>query len=125
MNTPKRINFSTVSNPVGPYSHAVEHNHTLYISGLTAIGTPQQSGSIEEQCLTVFALLNSMLAEHGADLKQLVKVTLYLTDMNQLKRLREVLFSQYGDELPASSAVEVSGLYHHDLLLEMEVIVGL
>ena len=49
-----RINYQELDEPVGPYVHAVKHNGVLYLSGLTAFGTPAQDGNCGEQARAIF-----------------------------------------------------------------------
>ena len=52
--TIERKNYPQLSEPVGPYVHAVKHQGVLYLSGLTAFGTSAQSGSAAEQVGVIF-----------------------------------------------------------------------
>jgi enamine deaminase RidA (YjgF/YER057c/UK114 family) len=71
----------------------------------------------------VFANIGAALAAVGADLKSLVKMTTYLTDMSGVAVLREVR-DKYLDleNPPASTAVEVTALARPEWLIEIEVI---
>ena len=121
----ERITYSHLPKIAGPYVHATKHNGTLYISGLTAFGTDAQAASLTEQCQAILAQIEAVLDTEKKEKKDIVKVTVFVTDIGQLASIRESLFSFYDGSLPACSLVEVSKLIHPDLKIEIEAIVGL
>ncbi|MCX4029046.1 RidA family protein [Spartinivicinus marinus] len=110
---------------VGPYVHAVRHDKTLYVSGLTALGTDNQSKGIAEQTETVLSQLQTILEIEGCDSTNILKATLFLKSIDGLSTIRPMLVEFYGKHLPACSLVEVSSLIHPDLLVEIEAVVAL
>ncbi|EKO3493653.1 RidA family protein [Vibrio fluvialis] len=121
----QRVNYDTLPEAVGPYVHATKHNETLYLSGLTALGTQAQAGNFQEQCAEVLAQIEGVLKQEKRSKGDIVKVTIFLKDIAQLSAVREQLFAFYDGHLPACSLVEISSLIHSDLLLEMEAIIAL
>ena len=121
----ERKNYEKLDPPVGPYSHAVKHGKTLYLSGLTAYGTEAQGKSMAEQARAIFTQLKAVAQAEGSDLNSLIKVTVFITDFAQAQELREELFRQYEGNLPASSLVEVSKLFSPDVSIEIEAVLGL
>ncbi len=61
----------------------------------------------------------------GVTLDNLIKVTIFVTSIGSLKALRQVLYANYGESLPASSLVEVSALFSLDLHIEIEAVLAL
>ena len=120
-----RKNYPELGEVKAPYVHSVKHGQTLYISGLTAFGTPAQHKGTAEQAEEIFSQLRKIVSAEGADFSALLKVTIFITSFDEIDALRNVLFRNYGDHLPASSLVEVSRLFSPALSIEIEAIFGL
>ncbi|OZG70776.1 enamine deaminase RidA [Hahella sp. CCB-MM4] len=118
--TLKRINHSELGEPAGPYVHAVKHRDTLYLSGLTAYGTEAYKASIGHQASAIFRQIEAVANAEGCGLEQLIKVTIFVTELENLGELRKTLFAVYGAHLPASSLVKVDSLFDPELLIEVE-----
>ena len=123
--TPVRKNYPHLEEPVGPYVHAVEHNHFLFLSGITAFGTTAQKGTISEQADVIYSQIASIAAAENINLSNLIKVTIYITSFDDLESLRATLFKHYGSALPASSLVQVERLFSPDLKIEVEATLAL
>lgn len=120
------LNPPTLAKSAG-YSHVVEAKagRTLYVSGQIATdasGAVVGEGDIEAQARQVFANLEAALAAGGASLSQVVKITVFMTDVAQLAKFRMVRDSRFGANPPASSLVEVSRLVRPELLIEIEAV---
>ncbi|MCZ4281448.1 RidA family protein [Kiloniella laminariae] len=122
---PKRINLPELGLPVGPYVHAVLHQSTLYTSGFTAYGTDAQSGSVSEQARAIFTQLLTIAESQNTSIEKLVKVTLFVTDLERISELRDCLMDLYAGAVPASSLVKVDQLFSPELLIEIEAIFAL
>ncbi|CAM6370536.1 Enamine deaminase RidA, house cleaning of reactive enamine intermediates, YjgF/YER057c/UK114 family [Leclercia adecarboxylata] len=125
MNNIIRKNYPELGEVKAPYVHSIKHGSTLYVSGLTAFGTPAQHKGIVEQAEEIFSQLRKIVSVEGADFSALIKVTIFITSFEEIAALREVLYRNYGHHLPASSLVEVSRLFSPDLSIEIEAIFGL
>ncbi len=121
----ERINYSALPQIAGPYVHATKHDKTLYVSGLTAFGTPAQSEGLPEQCAQILSQISSILESEQRRKQDIIKLTIFVRDISLLATIREQLFEFYEDFLPACSLVEVSKLIHPDLLIEIEAVVAL
>lgn len=121
----KRITYPDLPEITGPYVHATKHCDTLYISGLTAFGTPHQSSDFQAQTRCVLEQITRLLEHEGLDASDLLKLTIFVTDIKQLSEVRAQLFAFYGEALPACSLVEVSRLIQSDLMIEIECIAAL
>ncbi len=122
---PERKNYPQLGEVKAPYVHAVKHGETLYVSGLTAFGTAAQQGDMAEQAEAIFNQLRAVAAAEHTSLASLLKVTIFITSFTEITALREVLYRNYGEHLPASSLVQVSGLFSTDLRIEIEAIFSL
>lgn len=112
--------------PVNGFSHAVAFTgQTVVISGqlpLDADGKLAGTGP-EAQARQVFRNLSVALAAAGAGMDQVVKLTIFLTDLADLPVLRQVR-NEYvsADRPPASTLVRVAGLAHPEARLEIEAL---
>ncbi|WP_085899805.1 RidA family protein [Kiloniella majae] len=121
----ERINYPELGLPVGPYTHAVIQGNTLYTSGFTAFGTAQQSASIGDQAKAIFLQLEIIAKAQNTSLQNLVKVTVFVTDMSDIDALRLALTEIYGDHTPASSLIKIEALFAPELKIEIEAIFAL
>lgn len=120
-----RKNYPQLGEAVGPYVHAVQHNDSLHLSGLTAFGSPYQSAAIDKQAAAVFDQISAIADAEGISLAQLIKVTIFVTDLQDVGLLRQQLFELYGEHLPASSLVCVQQLFAPELKIEIEALLAL
>lgn len=120
----ERKNYAQLEKPVGPYVHAVKHGGSLFLSGLTAFGTEAQGQSIGKQARAIFEQLRTIAAAEGTSLESLVKVTVFVTSFEAVSELRGVLFEVYGNNLPASSLVQVAALFSPLVNIEIEAILA-
>jgi reactive intermediate/imine deaminase len=120
------VNPPELSKPTG-YTHVVEvvGGRTLYISGQVAVdraGAVIGKGDLKAQTRQVFENLKAALAASGATLDDVVKITVFLTDMSQVQTVRDVRDGYFTKKPPASTAVEVSGLVRPELMIEIEAV---
>lgn len=120
-----RKNYSDLPAPAGPYSIGVQHNNTLYLSGITAYGTSAQYKSIVEQTNAIFDQIKLVIQAEGISMNDLIKVTIYVTSLDEVAALRQVLNHQYDGSNPASSMVRVAELAAPGLNIEIEAIFAL
>ena len=120
----ERKNYPHLANPVGPYVHAVKHAGLVFVSGITALGTPAQGQSLPKQAEAIFSQIRSIASAEGASLKALLKVTIFVTSFESIVQLRAVLFKEYGENLPASSLVQVAGLFSPEINIEIEAVLA-
>ena len=100
--------------PVGPYSQAILTNNTLFISGQVALDPNNGemiNSSIEEETIQVMNNLKAILNEVGFDFSNVIKSTIYLSDMNNFSKVNEVYGSFFSKNyVPSRVTVEVSRL---------------
>lgn len=109
---------------VGPYSQAIETDDFIFCSGQIGIN-PEQSklvDGIENQTHQVMKNLQNVLEESGRKFDQVVKTTIFLTDLNNYKLVNNIYGSYFSaGKLPARSTVQVAGL-PAGALVEIEMI---
>jgi 2-iminobutanoate/2-iminopropanoate deaminase len=110
----KRI-ISTPNAPaaIGPYSQAVEANGTLYISGQLPINPAVgkiEATNVTSQTEQVFKNIEAILAEAGYTFLDVVKSTVFLSDIANFGGMNEVYKKYYATECPARSAFAVKDL---------------
>jgi len=118
----ERINIHKLAEPVGPYVHVVRHGDTLYTSGFTAFGSEAQQGSIVLQASAIFDQLRLITEQQETSFENLIKVTIFVTDLLEVGELRALLTSIYGDHKPASSLIKIDQLFALELKIEIEAI---
>lgn len=99
--------------PIGPYSQAIKANGTLYVSGQIPI--EQSTGelitdTIEAETEQVMQNLQHVLKEAGLTFSDVVKCSIFVSDMRNFSKINEVYGNYFQDVAPARETVEVSGL---------------
>lgn len=98
---------------VGPYSHAVAAGDLLYLSGQTPIDPSTgklAQGGVGEQTAQCFANLFSVLSAAGLTPDQVIKVNVYLMDMNDFAAMNAVYALQFSQPYPARTTIGVASL---------------
>jgi 2-iminobutanoate/2-iminopropanoate deaminase len=106
-----------------PYSQGVRAGDTLYVSGYGPVDPDTGEaveGDIQDQTDRVLENVAAVVDEAGGDgLADVVKVTVYLTDLEDYEQVNEAYGAKFGDEPPARVCVEVSRL-PEDVRVEMD-----
>ncbi len=109
---------------IGPYSQAVWAGDYLFCAGQIALdpGTGNMvAGGITEQATRVLENIRGLLKSQGLDLGNVVKSTVFLSDMNHFAAMNEVYAKCFTKEPPARSTVQAARL-PKDALVEIEVV---
>ncbi|MDU0482076.1 RidA family protein [Staphylococcus chromogenes] len=119
----KTINTQQAPAAVGPYSHASVVNGLVYTSGQIPLNLEGNivSDDVESQTKQVFENLKAVLEAAGSDLEHVVKVLVFLSDMENFQKVNEVYGTYFTSHKPARSAVEVARL-PKNVKIEIEVI---
>lgn len=122
----RHLNPSSFPKPNG-YTHVVEASggRTLYVSGqvsLDSAGKVVGVGDVGAQARQVFENLKAVLAAANASLENVVKITVFMTDLGGLSEFRKLRNEYFPKSPPASSLVKVAGLVVPELLIEIEAI---
>jgi 2-iminobutanoate/2-iminopropanoate deaminase len=120
----KIIRSEQVAPPGGHYSHAVVHGGTAYVSGQLGRGpgmTDSEAGDIEAQTRRCLGNIEAILRAAGSDLQQLLKVTIYVSDISLWPAVNAVYAQILGSHRPARAVVPTREL-HFGALIEIEAI---
>jgi len=110
-----RIAIATDKAPaaIGPYSQAIRHNDTVYISGQIPLDPATGdlvNGDIKVQIRQVFENLRAVAEAADSDLSNALKVTVFLTDLGNFAQVNELMAEYFTKPYPARAAIEVAGL---------------
>ena len=122
------MDVQVLGKSTGTYSLgiAAPAGRLIFISG--AIATDERGrvvapGDVEKQSRYIFQKIGALLAEAGASLQDVVKITVFVTDMSQYRRFASVRGEVFSPgPLPASSTVLVAGLVQEGVAVEIEAI---
>lgn len=120
----KIINTSNAPAPIGPYSQAVLVNGTLYISGQIAIFPSTGElvlSDIKLETCQVMENIKAILNEAGMNFGNVVKCSIFISDMNNFGSINEIYSTYFSGNYPARETVEVSRL-PKDVNVEISVI---
>lgn len=108
---------------IGPYSQAVKVNGMLYTSGqiaLTANGEMLEN-DIKKQTRQVFANLRAILEDNESSFEDVIKVNIFLSDMNDFGIVNVIMAETFGDHKPVRSTIAVKTL-PKNAMVEMDLI---
>jgi 2-iminobutanoate/2-iminopropanoate deaminase len=114
--------------PLSHYTDAVAAGDTLYLSGIVPVdadGSVVGGDDVVAQARQVFANMRRVLTAAGAEPADVLKVTIYLLDIEDRPRINPVRQEFFGAARPASTLVEVNRLAVPGALLEIEAIAHL
>jgi 2-iminobutanoate/2-iminopropanoate deaminase len=123
---PRRsVNSGDYHVPIEGFSQMIVAGDVLYLSGLTArdgSGEIVGVGDTEAQARQILDSMRRILAEAGATLDDVVKVTTYMRDIGEWPRVQALFHEYWGDPWPASTLVEISRLFDERQLIEIEAV---
>jgi len=118
------IQTKNAPDAVGPYSQAIDVGDFVFCSGQIPL-VPETGamveGGIEEQARQMFANIKAVLAEAGLGFENVIKTTVFMTDLSQFGTFNGIYAEYFPVDPPARSCVEVSAL-PKGALVECEVI---
>jgi len=115
MSSKQVIQTSKAPDPVGPYNQAIKAGNFIYCSGQIAIDPLVNEitclGDIEKETLQVLKNLTAVLNAGGANLENVIKTNIYLTDLKNFQIVNKIYSDFFNTEIPpARACVEVSSL---------------
>jgi 2-iminobutanoate/2-iminopropanoate deaminase len=129
MSEKKRQEFRVagLSEPLSHYTDAVRWGDMLFVSGIAPLDREGRlvGDSAAAQTRQIFENMKRILDAAGASFRDVLRVTVYLTDVNDRKAINPVRQEYFGDVRPASTLIEVSDLAVPGMKVEIEAIFGL
>jgi len=107
------INTKNAPAPIGPYNQAIKTGNLLFVSGQVALkpGTNDMANAdIIEETHQVLQNLKAILQEAGMDFSNIVKTTIFLSDMALFSQVNEIYAKYFDGDFPARETVAVKGL---------------
>ena len=121
------INTPNAPKAIGPYSQAVKNGSLVFISGQIPL-VPETMELVGEdvvmQTHQVFKNLSAIAKASGGNLIDIVKMTIYLTNLDNFSKINEIMASYFQEPYPARATIEVSAL-PKAALVEVEAILAL
>ena len=120
------INTDKAPQAIGTYSQAVRHQGLVFISGQIPLDPESMEivpGGIEAQIMRVFENLSAVCTAAGGSLDDIVKLTIFLTDMGDFPQVNTIMGQYFSEPYPARAAVQVSAL-PKGVSVEMDAILG-
>lgn len=123
----QKIETEKAPRVIGPYSQAIKIGNTIYCSGQIPLD-PQTmqlvSDDFQAQAIQVFTNLKEVCLAANCALNQVVKLTIYLTDLVYFPMVNEVMMNFFTEPFPARTTIEVSGL-PKGAMVEVDAIITL
>ncbi|HZH37739.1 MAG TPA: RidA family protein, partial [Flavisolibacter sp.] len=115
----KKFHFGADQDTAGGYTQAIKVDNVIYISGTVVLDiTP-------ESIRYVYKVIEKSLEPFGATLQNVVKETIFTTDIEAVKKYNNIRKEIYKADYPASSWIQVARLFMHEARLEIEVVAHL
>ncbi len=109
----KTVSTDQAPRAIGPYSQGIEVNGFVYVSGQIPLDPTTGelvNGDIRKQVTRVFENIRAILKASGCDLKNVVKATVFVTDLSNFAIINEIYSQYFQENKPARSFVQVSAL---------------
>ncbi|MBI2297267.1 MAG: RidA family protein [Betaproteobacteria bacterium] len=120
------IHTAQAPKAIGPYSQAVRCGATVYLAGQIGLDPASMElvPGIDAQVRRVFENLKAVAQAAGGDLRDVVKLTIYLTDLGNFSRVNEIMATCFTAPYPARATVGVASL-PRGALIEIDAIMHL
>ena len=120
----KPVHVPGAPKPVGPYSSAMIVGNLVYVSGQSGRDpvTDAVAEDIETQTEQVLSNIRTILEAAGSSMSQVVRCGVFLTDMNEFKRMNAVYERMFAGHKPARTTVAVSELPGPGLRVEIDAV---
>ena len=119
-----RKNYPELPDPGAPHYQCLRVGNMLFLSGATARDTEAEHGDMAAQTEVILKRMQLILETEGGTLNNVVKITSFVTEISKEAgaATHEVRKKYFGDNLPASTRVQVAGLVEPHLKIEIEAI---
>jgi 2-iminobutanoate/2-iminopropanoate deaminase len=109
----KIINTNNAPAPIGPYSQAIAAGNFIFVSGQIPLDPSTGeivSENIKAETKQVMENIKAVLSEAGVDFNNIVKTSIFLTDMQSFTQVNEVYGTYFTDQFPARETIQVAAL---------------
>ena len=123
----EELRVKGLNEPISHYTDAVRFGNLLFVSGVAPLDEAGKlvSNDVVAQAQQVFANLAKVLQAAHADFADVLKVTVYLTDVGDRAQVNPVRQQYFGNARPASTLIGVKELAVTGMKIEIEAVVGL
>ena len=123
----KEYRVEGLNEPISHYTDAVRFGDLLFVSGVAPLDSAGRvvSDDIVSQVRQVFENLKKVLAAAGADFSDVLKVTVFMTDVADRAKVNPIRQQHFGSARPASTLIGVNSLAIEGMKIEIEAVVGL
>ena len=123
----QEIRLPELGEPISHYTDAVRFGDLLFISGMVGVDETGRvvSDDPAEQTRQIFRRMEKILKAAGAGFADILKVTVYLIDIDDRPKINPVRQEFFGGARPASTLVEVSRLARPGIKVEIEAVAGI
>jgi 2-iminobutanoate/2-iminopropanoate deaminase len=120
----RQIETPNAPKPGGHYSQGIVHNGLVFVSGQLSVDPKtgeKRLGSIEEQTEQALNNVHEILKAAGSDWARVLKMTVYVSDINLWEAVNKVYMRILGDHRPARAVIP-TGPLHYGFLIEIEAV---
>ncbi len=120
----KRISTPNAPTPAGHYSQATVYNGLVFVAGQLSIDPAtgaHKTGTIEEQTELALSNVHAILQAAGSDWNRVLKMTVYVADINLWDVVNKVYGRILGEHRPARAVIP-TGALHHGFLIEIDAV---
>jgi 2-iminobutanoate/2-iminopropanoate deaminase len=120
----KRIDTPNAPKPAGHYSQATVYNGLVFVAGQLSIDPAtgaHKTGAIEEQTELALSNVLAILEAAGSDWSRVLKMTVYVADINLWDAVNKVYSRMLGEHRPARAIIP-TGALHHGFLIEIDAV---
>ena len=113
MSVRQAIHTDQAPKAIGPYSQAIRVGDTVYMAGqipLDPVTMQMVEGDFEKEAMRVFENIKAVITASGGTFRQVVKVTIFLTDFANFAKVNELMAKYFSEPYPARSTVAVAAL---------------
>ncbi|MGE3149338.1 MAG: RidA family protein [Pseudorhodoplanes sp.] len=124
----EEFRIEELSEPISHYTDAVRFGDLLFVSGVAPLDRSSRlvgKGDVVAQTQQIFENLKHILDVADANFSDVLKVTVYMTDVEDRTKINPVRQKYFGNARPASTLIGVRALAIPDMKIEIEAVVGL
>lgn len=113
MSSKQHFHAANAPDVIGPYSHAVRAGNLLFLAGQIALNPATMDlvdGKFRDEVKQVFKNIEAVLKAANCSLRDVVKLTVYLTDLSNFEQVNAIMSEKFSSPFPARAAIGVASL---------------